>query len=794
MKYWLYENKRITGPLDAEALMRRPGFGGRSLVCPADRTGQAPGDWAAASTVPELIGGPSRPPAPPVALAPDPPGFDSERVASEFEGLRRTVAALEMRLKQMEEAETRVLAKADSRQAGVDDRLEKLSDAIAAQDVRAEATDAALVACRASLNDLGDAVDEANTHIENAVRKVLEQAGASKEIEAVRTHIEGAVRDGLAGLHRLIRAAELKVDTVLARADGLEAAHAAQKSELEASLRNIIAESDPTKTMVALHERLDRLARALSETQTRIADAEERRRLGGPAFANADELDRSFEALGGSLHGLEGSLKDLEGRVAELAARPDPASPLAAKVAELSSSLEELDSRLGEVKEGLSKLEARPAAGDAKPSTVPVPPGDPGAVEATARDLDALAVRVSELERRPPPPPPAPAPAPPPADPGPLAAKVEGLATGLVAVQKRFVELEGREARLNSLGGRLEDLARGLEELRESIARLESKAPETARLSSDPRIEGLAKTLAALRDRLMRLEPALKPQPGAPAPEPPRRAPWLFAAGGSVTAAAALGVGLWLGRASAPTAPALAPQPVEPPASVASQAPAEPVAPAPVPEPVPVQAAPAPPAVPAPEPPPMAPAPAKSGLLGPLEPSAEAPRPPVAKRRPKEQGDGLPGFASPAPEPPRKRTKTAGQKVVYSVKPAKVVPGEVQLVQAVLKKDGVVLKLSEPIEPKASFANDPPRLVLDFAKAPSDLPPKDLGGLAPHILQFRVRHADLPPRLLWVEVQLDKAGGYRLRTQGDTVIVSLELQDAPSGASSSAPAPAPARK
>ncbi|MBI4425741.1 MAG: hypothetical protein HY554_18570, partial [Elusimicrobia bacterium] len=74
MKYWLYENRRISGPVEAEALARKPGFSARALVCPVDRSGQAPADWLPAKLVPELIAGPSAPPAPPPqwpAAAPD---------------------------------------------------------------------------------------------------------------------------------------------------------------------------------------------------------------------------------------------------------------------------------------------------------------------------------------------------------------------------------------------------------------------------------------------------------------------------------------------------------------------------------------------------------------------------------------------------------------------------------------------------------------------------------------------------------------------------------------------------
>lgn len=774
MKYWLYENKRISGPLDAEALMRRPGFSPRSLVCPADRNGQTPGDWTSAAVVPDLIGGPSRPPAPPPTLVPHPPGFDSERVASELDGVRRALAALEMRLLRLDEVETRSSAKSASQQAAVQERLERLSDAIAAQDVKGEATDAALASCRATMDELRDAIDEANTHIENAVRNAIEQAGAAREVEAVRAHMEGALRDGLAGLHRLVRAAEVKLDSVAGKAGGLEAAHAAQKAELEAAARRIVAENDPTPTLKTLHERIERLSHSLSDAQSRVGDIEERRRLDAMALPKLEALCRSAETI--------------EGRLLEVEGRPGSTGPLGERVGALSASLEAFSSSLDELKAGLARLEARAAE----------PQGPAPAALPDARALlDAFEARLRELESRPAAPAAAPAVSSPEPSPA-LVAKVDGLATGLVAVQKRFVDLESREARLNSLGATLEAIAAAQRDLKAGLERLEARQSQAAPPAVDPRLEGMAETLGTLRERLHKLETGARTSPAGEG-STPRRA-WTAWAAGSA-AAAALAGGFLMLRGPSPSPPReqvrsrFASQPApsaDDPETIPTPAP-EPAA-APNAEPDPASAPPEAPAAvqrPAPATPAAVPSPALAPAVP--EPAAPAAQPPIAapaapKPR-RAKSPKTPGFsllappAEPAPasatEPPSPapaqppRPKGRAGKLVYSAKAAPAVPGEVRLLEVRLRKDGVTLKLSEPLEPKAEFKADPPRLVLDFAKAPSDLPPKDLGGAPPQILQLRVREADKPARLLWVEIQLDKPASYKLESKGETIRVSF---------------------
>ena len=54
MKYWLFQNNQVTGPLPREELTGIAGFSAESLVCPEGRRGTAMGDWQRAGVVAEL--------------------------------------------------------------------------------------------------------------------------------------------------------------------------------------------------------------------------------------------------------------------------------------------------------------------------------------------------------------------------------------------------------------------------------------------------------------------------------------------------------------------------------------------------------------------------------------------------------------------------------------------------------------------------------------------------------------------------------------------------------------------
>jgi hypothetical protein len=54
MKYWFYSEGNILGPYEPAEMLALPAFAEESLVCPETATGDNPGDWRPASTVPEI--------------------------------------------------------------------------------------------------------------------------------------------------------------------------------------------------------------------------------------------------------------------------------------------------------------------------------------------------------------------------------------------------------------------------------------------------------------------------------------------------------------------------------------------------------------------------------------------------------------------------------------------------------------------------------------------------------------------------------------------------------------------
>ncbi|MCX5794730.1 MAG: hypothetical protein NTY77_04460 [Elusimicrobia bacterium] len=54
MKYWIFQNNEVCGPLDADDLAQLPGYSAEALVCPEGRKGTRMGDWQRAGMVPGL--------------------------------------------------------------------------------------------------------------------------------------------------------------------------------------------------------------------------------------------------------------------------------------------------------------------------------------------------------------------------------------------------------------------------------------------------------------------------------------------------------------------------------------------------------------------------------------------------------------------------------------------------------------------------------------------------------------------------------------------------------------------
>ncbi|MDD5629366.1 MAG: hypothetical protein PHU21_09905, partial [Elusimicrobia bacterium] len=54
MKYWIFQNNEVCGPLEADDLAQMPGYSAETLVCPEGRKGTRMGDWQRAGMVPAL--------------------------------------------------------------------------------------------------------------------------------------------------------------------------------------------------------------------------------------------------------------------------------------------------------------------------------------------------------------------------------------------------------------------------------------------------------------------------------------------------------------------------------------------------------------------------------------------------------------------------------------------------------------------------------------------------------------------------------------------------------------------
>ena len=439
MKYWLYEKRRITGPLEAQLLARRPGFGPGSLVCPAELSGQEPTDWIPAKGIPELALGPSGPPA-----APQAPRLDTEMVGFELEGVRRAVAALEMRLRAVEDVSTKHDARSSADSGALQQRLTQLSDAIASQDVRTEATDAALAACRASIDELHGALGKAEERIREVSRESSAQLEGVSSAREAGEQLSAALRDGLAGLHRLLRAAETRLETLDGRAQALGAAQAAQKAHLEEAVREVLTETAPNKEIAALESKvqsaevsLSELATKLSETRTnedalqsRVRAIERRPDTPLDHGRRVDELATALARLPAEPASAE-QLKPLTDRLESLAvelaaaqARKPEAGP---EVLAAAKRAEEAVSALLALQGRLLELERRAAAADklsvrveelsaelrdakaAKPAGSAAPEPDPFAlpsdadarVSAIERSVSSLTDRLAQAEARP---------------------------------------------------------------------------------------------------------------------------------------------------------------------------------------------------------------------------------------------------------------------------------------------------------------------------------------------------------------------------------------------------------
>ncbi|MBI4423013.1 MAG: AMIN domain-containing protein, partial [Elusimicrobia bacterium] len=481
---------------------------------------------------------------------------DEERAQADVEGLKRTLASLEMRLKMVEERDSGSDERASVELSAVKERLGALSEAVEAQDVQSEAIHAALAASRVSLDELREGLGQAEEKVLLLARELAAQVGESKALRETSRDAGAALRDNVAGLKRLLRAAEARLDALELRAGRTEAALQAQQAK----------PSDPAG-LATLAERLE---------------------------------------------------------------------------------------------QGLAEL----------------------------------AARLGELERRPGPPELFPPRQEPPAP----------------AAQAPGRELEGRAALERSLAV----LAERLDNAEAALERGASAAAESERRQAD-RLEALTSELRSQR------APSERAADSSPAPAArPRYA----------LAAAALGVLAGAGLLLRPAAPP--PEPAKPSAELsAALEPAGPQAEAP---------------------PPGAPS-------GAALPEAGAPLPPP----------GSEAAIEPAPEPARAPKPPARRRTAPAERAA--TPGVVELRQATLASDGVVLRLTEGAEPQAQSLSDPPRLVLDFSTAPSRLAPRDLGSFPPRIRRVRVRESDSPPRLLWVEVETDQPAQHSLELKGRTLRV-----------------------
>ncbi|MBI5202117.1 MAG: hypothetical protein HY925_11065, partial [Elusimicrobia bacterium] len=386
MKYWLYEKRRITGPLDAQILARRPGFGPGSLVCPAELSGQEPTDWIPAKSIPELVGAPGGPPAPPAA-----PRLDSELVGYELEGVRRAIAALEMRLRAVEDSSAKQDARASADAGALNTRLTQLSDAIAAQDVRGEAEDAALAACRGSIDQLSESLAKAEERIREISRESAAQLEGVNQARETSEQFNAALRDGLAGLHRLLRAAETRLETLDGRTQTIAAAQSAQKAHLEEAVRAVLTESAPSKELTELDSKVTAAERTLSDLAVKLSES----RLSEDSLQNRV---RAIEQRPDSPLALGRKVDELATALARLPAEPASAEhlrPLADRLESLAHELAAVQAKKPDI--GPEVVAAAKRAEEAVSALLALQ-GRLLELERRAASADKLAVRVSELE------------------------------------------------------------------------------------------------------------------------------------------------------------------------------------------------------------------------------------------------------------------------------------------------------------------------------------------------------------------------------------------------------------
>ncbi|MEK6543110.1 MAG: hypothetical protein AABZ44_01565 [Elusimicrobiota bacterium] len=80
MRYWIYLQGRVLGPLDAATIKDHPDFNPNALVCPEDQAGTDPGDWRPAAEISELGGDVGRTADVPEAVGTAPSHEDRETV------------------------------------------------------------------------------------------------------------------------------------------------------------------------------------------------------------------------------------------------------------------------------------------------------------------------------------------------------------------------------------------------------------------------------------------------------------------------------------------------------------------------------------------------------------------------------------------------------------------------------------------------------------------------------------------------------------------------------------------
>lgn len=163
MRYWVFQNFRVTGPFEADALGRIAGFSAITLVCPDRSSGMDAEDWLRAGSVPGLAAAldPSRrrAPTPPAVRVPEPPAPPATAHPSAFETLRERVRDLE--------------AGAEERRAGE-----------AAKDAEAQGLRAELAAREEELASLRARVEAEPGALEARMRELSEEARALRAASA----------------------------------------------------------------------------------------------------------------------------------------------------------------------------------------------------------------------------------------------------------------------------------------------------------------------------------------------------------------------------------------------------------------------------------------------------------------------------------------------------------------------------------------------------------------------------------------------------------------------------------